>query len=69
MGPESWRRLTLAEQFGNVGSAIGRAIRWSTKNPKTAQAALCRGLELFDVAPGDAVTAPITMIQHWAPKK
>ena len=32
-----WQTLTLAEQFGNVGSEISRAIRWSTKNPETAQ--------------------------------
>ncbi len=45
----SWQRLSLAEQFGNIGSEISRAIRWSTKNPATAQAALYRGLELFDL--------------------
>jgi len=44
-----WWSLSLADQFGNVGSEIGRAIRWSTKNPETAQAALYRGLELFDL--------------------
>src|SRR5665213_2272767 len=44
-----WQRLTLAEQFGNIGSEISRAIRWSTKNPETAQAALYRGLALFDL--------------------
>ena len=44
-----WHGLSLAEQFGNVGSEIGRAIRWSTKNPVTAQAALYRGLDLFDL--------------------
>lgn len=44
-----WWNLSLAEQFGNVGSEISRAIRWSAKNPETAQAALHRGLELFDL--------------------
>ncbi len=44
-----WRDLSLVEQFGNVGSEIGRAIRWSAKNPDTAQAALYRALELFDL--------------------
>jgi hypothetical protein len=44
-----WQQMTLAEQFGNIGSEIGRAIRWSTKNPETAQAALYRALELFDL--------------------
>ncbi len=44
-----WRNLSLAEQFGHVGSEISRAIRWSTKNPDTSRAALYRGLELFDL--------------------
>jgi hypothetical protein len=44
-----WWKLSLAEQFGNVGSEISRAIRWSTKNPETAHAALYRALELFDL--------------------
>ena len=44
-----WRRLSLLEQFGNVGSEVSRAIRWSTKNPATARAAFYRGLELFDL--------------------
>ena len=44
-----WWSLSLAEQFGNVGSEISRAIRWSAKNPETAQAALYRGLDLFDL--------------------
>ena len=49
----AWRRLSLAEQFGNVGSEISRAIRWSTKNPETSRSALYRGLELFDLMLGD----------------
>ena len=48
-----WRMLSLFEQFGNVGSEVSRAIRWSTKNPETAQAALHRGLELFDLMMDD----------------
>ena len=44
-----WRRLSLAEQFGNVGSEISRAIRWLAKNPEQSQSALYRGLELFDM--------------------
>jgi|SRR5882724_4399377 len=44
-----WQELSLAEQFGNVGSEIGRAIRWSTKNPEIARAAFYRGLELLDL--------------------
>jgi hypothetical protein len=48
-----WHALSLAEQFGNIGSEISRAIRWSTKNPDTAQAALYRALELIDLTLDD----------------
>ena len=44
-----WHSLSIAEQFGHVGSEVSRAIRWSTKDPAIAQAALFRGLELFDL--------------------
>lgn len=44
-----WWTLSLAEQFGHIGSEVSRAIRWSTKNRETAQAALYRALELFDL--------------------
>lgn len=44
-----WQTLSISEQFGNVGSEISRAIRWSARNPATAQAALYRGLDLFDL--------------------
>jgi hypothetical protein len=44
-----WWTLSLAEQFGHVGSEVSRAIRWSTKNQETAQAALYRALDLFDL--------------------
>lgn len=43
-----WQGVSLAEQFGHIGSEISRAIRWSTKNPETARAALYRGLEWVD---------------------
>lgn len=44
-----WWTLSIAEQFGNVGSEVGRAIRWSNRNPALAQAALDRALELMDL--------------------
>ena len=48
-----WHHLSLAEQFGNIGSEISRAIRWSGKNPDTARSALYRALELFDLTLDD----------------
>ena len=46
---DRWQTLSLSEQFGNVGSEISRAIKWAAKNPATSQAALYRGLDLFDM--------------------
>jgi hypothetical protein len=48
-----WHELSLAEQLGNVGSEISRAIKWSTRNADTAQAALYRALELIDLTLDD----------------
>ena len=48
-----WWELSLAEQLGNVGSEVGRAIRWSGRNPALAQAALDRALELIDLTLDD----------------
>jgi len=48
-----WHELSLAEQFGNIGSEISRAIRWSGKNPDTARGALYRALELIDLTLDD----------------
>ena len=44
-----WQELSLAEQLGNVGSEISRALRWSESNPGLAEAARDRALELFDL--------------------
>jgi hypothetical protein len=48
-----WWELSVAEQLGNVGSEISRAIRWSPKNPELARAALERALELIDLTLDD----------------
>ena len=48
-----WWALSLSEQLGNVGSEISRAIRWTSRNPDTAQAALYRALELLDLTLAD----------------
>jgi hypothetical protein len=48
-----WRELSLAEQLGNIGSEVGRAIRWASKDPQRAQAALYRALDLFDLTLDD----------------
>lgn len=48
-----WWELTVAEQLGNVGSEVGRAVRWSSRNPALAESALHRALELIDLTLDD----------------
>ena len=48
-----WHDMSLAEQFGNIGSEISRAIKWSARNPDTARSALYRALELIDLTLDD----------------
>lgn len=48
-----WWELTLAEQLGNVGSEVSRALRWRERNPGLAQGALERALELLDLTLAD----------------
>jgi hypothetical protein len=48
-----WWQMSLAEQLGNVGSEVSRAIRWSARNPALAQGALHRALELIDLTLDD----------------
>ncbi|MEI8334441.1 MAG: hypothetical protein WCH74_11395 [Chloroflexota bacterium] len=49
-----WQALTLAEQLGNIGSEVGRAIRASEHDDAERFAgALDRALELFDLTLGD----------------
>ena len=48
-----WWELSLAEQLGNVGSEISRAVRWTSRNPDVARAALYRALELLDLTLAD----------------
>lgn len=48
-----WFELSLAEQLGNVGSEVGRALRWSGRNDELAERAFHRALELFDLTLDD----------------
>lgn len=43
-----WKKLTLLEQLGNIGSEISRAARWQGKDETLFNNAVDRGLELFD---------------------
>jgi hypothetical protein len=48
-----WWELSLCEQLGNVGSEVGRALRWRTRNPQISQGAFERALELMDLTLDD----------------
>jgi hypothetical protein len=48
-----WWTMSLADQLGNVGSEIGRASRWLSRNPETARRAFHRALELIDLTLAD----------------
>ena len=50
-----WLDLTLAEQLGNVGSEVGRALRARANGEsERSRDALGRALELFDLTLADA---------------
>lgn len=51
---ERWRQMTLAEQMGNIGSEVSRAANAQGKNETRFQAAISRGLELFDLTIADS---------------
>ncbi|MBI4262263.1 hypothetical protein HY624_01940 [Candidatus Uhrbacteria bacterium] len=45
-----WQTLSLVEQFGNIGSEVGRALRWHARGEhEHSLHALDRALELFDL--------------------
>ena len=44
-----WRKMSFAEQMGNIGSEVSRALRWFEKNPVRFQASFERAVELIDL--------------------
>ena len=48
-----WRKLSLAEQLGNIGSEVSRAIKWQGKDKNIFDRAVDRALELFDLTLDD----------------
>lgn len=53
LGAGRWHALSLAEQLGNIGSEVSRALRWRDRNAEVARHALYRALELFDLTLAD----------------
>ena len=51
---ERWSRLSLAEQMGNIGSEVERALRWREKKDAVLeQKAFDRTLALIDLTLAD----------------
>lgn len=49
-----WREMTLAEQLGNAGSEVGRALNWEKNGRKEfAQKSADRALEMLDLTLSD----------------
>jgi len=50
-----WQTFSLAQQLGNIGSEVGRALSWKKKGDSDQEnKALYRALELFDLSLSDA---------------
>ncbi|MEK7461741.1 MAG: hypothetical protein AAB586_01590 [Patescibacteria group bacterium] len=50
---ERWWSLSFAEQFGNIGSEVGRAAKWQGKDESSFWGAVTRAMELFDLTQRD----------------
>ena len=48
-----WGQFSLAEQLANVGSEVGRMLRWRDRDERLMTGALDRALELLDLTLGD----------------
>lgn len=44
-----WFTFTLAQQLANIGSEVGRALRWQDKDEQNFRMSVERALELFDL--------------------
>lgn len=46
-----WRELSLSEQMANIGSEVGRALKWRNKgNEEYSRRAASRALELLELS-------------------
>ena len=48
-----WSKLSLAEQLANVGSEVGRMVRWRDRDARLMNGAFDRALELLDLTLAD----------------
>ena len=50
---ERWGQFSLAEQLANVGSEVGRMVRWRERDGRLMTRAFDRALELLDLTLAD----------------
>jgi hypothetical protein len=48
-----WQQLSLVEQLANVGSEVGRMVRWRDRDERLMTKAFERALELLDLTLAD----------------
>ncbi len=49
-----WSEFSLAEQMGNIGSEVDRAVKWQDKDREKFQNSFERALELLDLTIQDS---------------
>jgi hypothetical protein len=49
----TWSKFTLMEQLGNIGSEVGRAAKWHTKDERRFAHAVEQALLLIDLTQRD----------------
>jgi hypothetical protein len=50
---ESWQKMTLDEQMGNIGSEVSRASKWQIRDHKIFMSTVWRAIELMDLTISD----------------
>jgi hypothetical protein len=53
MAAGRWWTLSLPEQLGHIGSEVSRTLKWQSRDPRIAQGAFERALELIDLTLDD----------------
>jgi len=53
LGAGRWGQFSLAEQLANVGSEVGRMLRWRGRDERLMAGAFDRALELLDLTLAD----------------
>ncbi|MEX2013993.1 MAG: hypothetical protein WD896_01410 [Parcubacteria group bacterium] len=50
----SWQKMSLIEQLGNIGSEVGRAAKWENKDESRFYIAVEKGLDLLEATIKDS---------------